>query len=377
MSFTFIDLFAGCGGFSLGFIAAGGKCLAALEYDVHTANAYWQNLCLKGWSHLWMDKDATTYKKASKVFGTGHTFNELFDIPSNQWLNDDSKSPCMNLFYYDITKLSPEDFCRLGGFSPGDVDVIIGGPPCQGFSTSNTNRSMHDNRNTLVFRYLYYASIIQPQIFIIENVPGMLTLGKKSHEKEGPFPKWIREAAAELGYIVDYGIHNACDYGVPQNRRRVIFAGVRKDLYNQGLRYHGPEATHIWDYHDGIPPAELFDQGQPRVNILEAIGDLNDITLGALQEQYHKNYKLGDTCRLSSDTSDAIEFECKYFKPDSLTGIYVPAGRKNKKFFDDPDTMKDYKICDCGAYNLKVRQHCHRCSKRFTSLLLPDDMLYK
>ena len=177
---TFIDLFSGAGGFSLGLMQGGMKCLAALEYSPMAANTFWANLCLKDWSHLWLDANDEAFEKTAAMFGSGETENVICETPADDWLYAPEISPCMNLFCWDITKLEPEDFCQLGGFEPKDVDVMVGGPPCQGFSYAG-ERQMDDSRNQLAFRYLEYAKYIQPQFFIIENVPGILSLGKEKH----------------------------------------------------------------------------------------------------------------------------------------------------------------------------------------------------
>lgn len=228
--FTFADFFAGCGGFSLGMIQAGMKCVSALEFSDDAAHTYWYNLCYNTWSHLWIDQEDTkTIAKVQKTWENGKTSNWLFKkgVPDN-WLQVKEPMPCLNLFLMDITKLEPEYWMELCGVKPGDIGVFVGGPPCQGFSTAG-KREEGDKRNLLALRMIYYAEIAKPRYVLIENVPGLLTLGRKKGDKESPFVIWIREAFERAGYTMDYKVHDCADFGVPQRRKRVLFFAYRRD----------------------------------------------------------------------------------------------------------------------------------------------------
>lgn len=108
------------------------------------------------------------------------------------------------------------------------VDVIIGGPPCQGFSLANKNRNKvkDDPRNELFYEFVRVVTDLQPKAFVMENVRGLLSMqkGKVIQLMKAEFEN------AGLGYQVDYQVLLASDYGVPQNRQRVIMIGIRKDL---------------------------------------------------------------------------------------------------------------------------------------------------
>lgn len=265
---TFADFFAGCGGFSLGFINAGLKCVSALEFNTDAAWTYWTNLCYKGWSHLWLDPEDTERIKKVKKWGAAETTNVLWPkgTPDN-WLTVEDPMPCLNLFIMDITKIEPEEWMSLCGVGPGDIKIFVGGPPCQGFSYAG-KREMYDERNQLALRFIYYAKICKPDYVLIENVPGLLTLGKEKGEKEGPFVHWIRNAFDDAGYEMDYQVHNAADYGVPQNRKRVLFFAVRKGLkspiqtiVNQKVKIY----TNVMEAIGDLPPIEAGEtyMGQP------------------------------------------------------------------------------------------------------------------
>jgi DNA (cytosine-5)-methyltransferase 1 len=125
----------------------------------------------------------------------------------------------------DILPLEPEDALASWGVSAGECDIIIGGPPCQGFSSHRiNNKGVGDPRNELLSRYFDYVKKIRPRVFLVENVPGLL---------------WPRHADYlenfyTMGKNANYNLFppvilNACDFGVPQNRKRVFILGIDKE----------------------------------------------------------------------------------------------------------------------------------------------------
>lgn len=163
-----IDLFCGCGGLSLGFEKAGFNILLGID--------------------AW--EDAIT------------TFN---------YNHKKSKGICS-----DLSTLNPKDIeSQLNGKS---VDVIIGGPPCQGFSVAG-KRIVDDERNTLYKNFVRFVEFFKPKAFMMENVPNILSIGG------GIVRDAIVKDFSDLGYKVVYKILTASDYGVPQNRRRTFFVG--------------------------------------------------------------------------------------------------------------------------------------------------------
>ena len=174
MTYKTIDLFCGAGGFSLGFEMAGFETSLAID--------------------LWEPAiDTFNYNRENKV-----------------GLNID-------IYEYDNERL--EEF-----IDENDVDGIIGGPPCQGFSMVGT-RDEEDDRNNLYLQYVRFVDVVKPKFFILENVKGLLTL------KDGFFKEDIINRFSELGYNVNFKMLVASDYGVAQNRHRVFFVGLRKDLF--------------------------------------------------------------------------------------------------------------------------------------------------
>ena len=199
-----IDLFAGAGGLSLGFEQAGFDIVAAVEIDpIHAA---------------------------------AHKFN----FPN-------CATVCKSVI--DVTG---EELRRRAGIGNRDIDVIVGGAPCQGFSLIG-KRALDDSRNQLVYHFVRITIELQPKYFVFENVKG-LTLGK--HRR---FLQEVIEAFQASGYVVEaeYRVLNAADFGVPQDRRRLFLMGARAGL--QVPTYPEPmgRAT-VQDAMGDVPDAELF-----------------------------------------------------------------------------------------------------------------------
>ena len=146
-----------------------------------------------------------------------------------------------------ITDIKNEDI-------PNNFDVLIGGPPCQSWSVSGANRGMGDDRGKLFMEYIRILSDKKPKVFVAENVQGIL---QKKHKYS--FHD-ICEALKECGYKLSVNLVNASDYGVPQDRKRVFFIGVRSDLnltFNFPLKLNQirPNLKDvIWDVKDAAKP---------------------------------------------------------------------------------------------------------------------------
>lgn len=178
-SLNVIDLFAGCGGLSLGFEMAGFNIPLAVERDE--------------WA-------AETYK-------TNH--------PNTKVLTEDITQ------IYDFESLLP---CSVA------IDGIIGGPPCQGFSLSG-NRDKNDPRNSLFMDFVRFVNHYRPKFFVMENVTGILSMVTKTGES---VKEVILREYKNIGYNVEIFQLNAAEFGVPQSRARVFFIGLRSDIgYNR------------------------------------------------------------------------------------------------------------------------------------------------
>ena len=169
-----IDLFCGCGGLSKGFEMAGFNTVLAIDF----------------------------WKDAVETFNNNH---------KNKVAICDDVSKISNEFLDDFTKKNK-------------ITGIVGGTPCQGYSTVG-KRDINDDRNYLYLQYCRIVEKVKPEFFVLENVKGLLTLNN------GKFKEDIVERFTKLGYIVDYKILNSADYGVPQNRNRVFFVGIKNKKF--------------------------------------------------------------------------------------------------------------------------------------------------
>lgn len=142
-------------------------------------------------------------------------------------------NPRTHVITGDIRELSEQAILELTGLKSGELDLLAGGPPCQGFSINAPIRSLDDQRNNLFKEYLRIANILHPKAILIENVPGLVSLGK------GTVVEAIYKQLQAMGYKVDHKILFAGHYGIPQMRFRTIFIALR-----DGGKIEFPEPTH-------------------------------------------------------------------------------------------------------------------------------------
>lgn len=199
-SLTALDLFAGAGGLSRGILAAGFKLLAAVDNWAPAVRSYAENF-----THRVMDRN--------------------------------------------LAALSPGELTAEIGLAPGELDLIAGGPPCQGFSIQRIG-SDTDARNDLIMVFAQFVAELKPRMFLMENVPGLL--GKRGLALAKAFSAKLEG----VGYDVRHARVNVAEYGVPQIRRRVLFYGW--------LKHELPEFC--------LPDGDMRDG--PFRSVWSAIGDL-------------------------------------------------------------------------------------------------------
>jgi DNA (cytosine-5)-methyltransferase 1 len=218
-TFHVIDLFCGCGGMSLGARQAGFKIIAGFDTDECALETYRRNL------------------------------------------GDDVG------FYVDLNKTSPQDITKHLNMKPEKLDLLIGGPPCQGFSKNvpRKHRFLEDPRNMLANKFLGYVECLRPLVVIMENVAEI------KNGFEGTYTNEIKERLFNAGYEVDLKVIYAPDFGVPQRRRRAFFFANRL-----GISIEFPDATHVSDNE-----CVLFGETQSKyVTVAEAIDDLPSLEHG-------------------------------------------------------------------------------------------------
>jgi DNA (cytosine-5)-methyltransferase 1 len=230
-----IDLFSGAGGLAEGFRAEGFKCLFANDFD----------------------------KNAIKTFARNH----LEGIVSSD----------------SVEKIVPEEIRKKLGLDRGQLDVLLGGPPCQGFSTYG-KRDPNDIRNKLYLYYLSFLDEFRPKTFVFENVVGILSM------QNGKVINEITKGLEKLGYGVKVHVLDSVNFGVPQFRKRVFILGAA-----EGKDIPTPRATHFIGS-DQIPiNLSLFEDNlseklMPAVTVREAISDLPDEALTPKDTHQHLPY---------------------------------------------------------------------------------------
>jgi len=185
-SYTYIDLFAGCGGASLGLYKAGWKGLFAVEKS----------------------KMAFKTLKFNLIDKKNH-----FDWPG--WI------PKRHYSIHTILKKHKEELVKL----QGKVSLLVGGPPCQGFSFAG-RRNEKDKRNILVNSYIQFVGLVKPRIIFFENVKGFTVKFHKNNSSGRIYSNYVLKKLQKLGYSVHAEIVNFGDFGVPQDRKRFILVGV-------------------------------------------------------------------------------------------------------------------------------------------------------
>ena len=216
MALRAVDLFCGAGGLSLGLREAGIRPVFAADFDTHSCSTYRENL--------------------------GDHVREL-----------------------DLSKTSVTEFVAMVRETTDHVDIVAGGPPCQGFSVQRRGQPL-DARNELVKKFGEYASALSPKAILMENVPTIL--GKRGRA----FIDFITEAW-EQDYILHKAVLSAASYGVPQFRRRAFIVAIRKDL---NTNFSFPEPTRL--------PEEY-------ATVRDAIGDIPSPPEDFSEHPHHYNHR--------------------------------------------------------------------------------------
>lgn len=194
----------------------------------------------------------------------GFAHDDNFEIvAANELLPDMAKAyslnhPTVKVYNCDIKDFGLRNLKRDLKINKGDIDLVVGGPPCQAFSTVG-KRLIDDPRGKLFQEYFRVLKELDPKVFLFENVKGLLSMQK------GELLETILTLFESLGYTVQYKILNAANYGVPQMRERVIIIGTK---LNQPFQY--PQPTHCNESDKNIFNVAL----QPYLMLCEAISDL-------------------------------------------------------------------------------------------------------
>lgn len=259
---TTVDLFAGAGGTALGFHQTGQfRIVAAVEIDKDAASTYKRNLGVE---------------------------------PIQE----------------DLRKLEPSDLLTSIGLRPGELDVLIGCPPCQGFTLMRHNAGAEDERNDLVFQYLKFVDKLNPRFIVFENVPG---LNRTRHGRE--YYEKLLDGLKKLGYAVRTEEVDAADYGVPQRRKRIIILGAPSEKLLPLLR---TKRTHG----NPLAPETLYGFVRPWRTVRWAIANLPPLEAGEVcpTDKLHRAHRMGDRVadfirRVPKDGGSRTDVPREYWLP--------------------------------------------------------------
>lgn len=247
MAYKVVDLFAGVGGLSYGFAHDS-------DFQIVAANEILEPM--------------------AKAYSANH--------------------PSVRVYNKDVKDFGIKDLTNDFGLQRGDIDIVVGGPPCQAYSTVG-KRLIDDPRGALFKEYFRILQEIHPRLFVFENVKGLLSI------KGGELIKHIKALFESVGYRVDMKVVNSADYGAPQVRERVILIG---SLDQRPFAY--PEPTHC------DPQSIANHKGlQPYITVGEALGDLPSIKSGERGIYYASEPQNDYQRQMRCDAPDYIaEHEC-------------------------------------------------------------------
>lgn len=278
-----ISLFSGCGGLDLGFEEAGFHIPVANEFD----------------SKIW-----ETYK---------------------------ANHPKTTLIEGDIRKVNKNDIAQ---YLDGDIDGIIGGPPCQSWSEAGSLRGIDDERGQLFFDYIRILKDFKPKFFLAENVSGMLA---NRHSKA---VKNILKLFEDTGYDVSLTLVNAKDYGVAQERKRVFYIGFRKDLH---IQFKFPQGSTKDDHLKG--------------SLRDVIGDLQETAVPAAERNYHNSKAINNNEYFVGEYSSIFMSRNRVKSWDEQAYTVQASGRQCQLHPQAPKMVKIGKDLCCFA---EGKEHLYR-----------------
>lgn len=332
----YIDLFAGCGGLSLGLHNAGWKGLFAIEKNADAFKTLSHNL-IENKNHFdwptWLPKESIEIDKAIKLY------KEQLRELKNQ------------------------------------VDLVAGGPPCQGFSMAG-RRNENDQRNNLIKSYIKFISIVKPKILFFENVKGFTQEFKKNIDKGKKYSNYVETALIRNGYYVKGQLVNFGEYGIPQKRTRFILVGIRKDVTNASKELAESFFEKIQNNkHSFLTEKNLTVD----TNLKDAISDLLKVN-GLKESPDTKNFEAGTYSKIKSsyqtlmregvENKIADSHRFPKHRPDIVEkfGFILKTCKKNKDI--DVKTREKYNIKKHTIIPLDEN------SKSPTITTLPDDYIH-
>jgi DNA (cytosine-5)-methyltransferase 1 len=335
-TYTYIDLFAGCGGLSLGLHKAGWKGLFAIEKSPDAFQTLQHNLIEKKKHFEWCD-----------------------------WL------PQTNLEIDKVLKDYETNLKQLRG----KVDLVAGGPPCQGFSMAG-RRKEDDVRNGLIKSYLRFIMHVRPKIIFFENVKGFTLKFKKNKSKGMAYSQYVLRVLSYFGYEVEGMMVNFSKFGIPQKRTRFILVGVRKDVAKAN-------SVNAKDFFKQIMKEKkefLSDRNLPQSpNLGSAISDLFKQN-GLVDTPDRKNFKSGKYANPKSLYQEYLRSETHSEIPNShsFPKHKSEIEKRFKYFLKNQRANKNISDKAREKYGITKHTIIPLCGKQKTPTIttLPDDYIH-
>jgi len=262
-------------------------------------------------------------------FAKNKNFNLICGVDNdiNMTTTYEKNHPDSKVFTMDISGLTREFFEENTNYKVDDVDILVGGPPCQAYSTlgraklsTNGRDIMDDPRGKLFQEYYRLLQLFKPKFFIFENVRGLLSMGK------GQLVKQIVNLFEELGYDVQMPVLNAKDYGVPQHRNRIIITGT----FNKEKKFEYPKPTH------GDSPL------LPYVTFRDATSDLPEIGNNDSADFYKTEPQTDYQRWLRQNASDVLT---EYYYPKNSDRLinFMNLAKEGGSILDFPEDIRPKK----------------------------------
>ena len=333
---TYIDLFSGCGGLSLGLHNSGWKGIFAVEKS----------------------PDAFKTLKHNLIDRKKH-----FNWPT--WL------PQSN---HDIEKILENYGSKLVSLQ-GKIDLVTGGPPCQGFSSAG-RRLENDRRNGLVKSYINFIELVRPRIIFFENVKGFTQEFKKNKDKGRKYSNYVQSALMKAGYIVKGELINFADYGIPQKRTRFILVGVRSDFADKNPAIVERFFKVLYDNKQAF----LVNRGlKINPNLKDSISDLPKAN-GTIESSDSKGFLAGIYSKPKSTYQKLMRLNSNTSSPDSHRFANHTKEKVNKLKFILKNSPRNKSISKAVKDKFGIKKHTiipldgnDKCP---TVTTLPDDHIH-
>lgn len=348
--YNFIDLFAGAGGLSEGFFQEGFNPIAHVEMNKYASNTLETRSCYYYFKKE--NKLDVYYKYLKKEISREDMLNQVPSDVIKTVINETMTDKSISKIFNRIDEILKEDDIK-------EVDVIIGGPPCQAYSLIGRAQSKHmrtpmseDPRNDLYKLYARFLRKYQPKMFVFENVMGIITANN------GRTWKNIKSYLRRVGYEIECREQNSKDFGVLQNRRRMIIIGWRKDC---NFKYPDFETLH------------------PNAIVNDLLWDLPTLTPGASSDKYSKRkikpYVIENSIR---DKNDVLTLhQCRpNIQRDIQTYIFAIKlwnnGHKRLKYYDLPKELQTRNNVTSFVDRFKVVEGDEKCCHTILAHLSKD-----